>query len=92
VRDRVKPTVTVKEGEEFTVGSDPYSTVSFKLYDAGKIDKIVLNGVEKDLTDNTWSDLNFVRPGVFGAVEGRNVLKVHDVAGNVTTVRFRLTS
>ncbi|WP_418275571.1 S8 family serine peptidase [Isoptericola jiangsuensis] len=92
VADKTRPTVTVKPGSEFTVGSDPYEKVSFKLYDAGKIDKVVLNGVEKDLTDNVWSDLNFVRRGVFGAVEGKNTLKVHDVAGNVTIVRFTLTS
>ncbi|ANC32188.1 S8 family serine peptidase [Isoptericola dokdonensis] len=92
-RDDVKPTVTVKDGAEFTVGSDgTYSKVSYKLYDAGKVDMVVLNGVEKDLTDNVWSDLNYVRPGVFGAKAGNNTLKVHDVAGNVTTVRFTLTS
>ncbi|PFG44760.1 PA domain-containing protein [Isoptericola jiangsuensis] len=92
VKDNVKPTVTVKDGAEFTVGSDgTYSKVSYKLYDAGKVDKVVLNGVEKDLTDNVWSDLNFVRPGVFGAKAGQNTLQVHDVAGNVTTVRFTLT-
>jgi hypothetical protein len=92
-RDDVKPTVTVKDGAEFTVGADgTYPKVSYKLYDAGKIDMVVLNGVEKDLTDNVWSDLNYVRPGVFGAKAGNNTLKVHDVAGNVTTVRFTLTS
>lgn len=43
VKDNVKPTVTVKDGAEFTVGSDgTYSKVSYKLYDAGKVDKVVL--------------------------------------------------
>jgi hypothetical protein len=46
----------------------------------------------KDLTDNTWSDLNFVKPGSFGAVAGDNTLVVFDVAGNATTVRFVLDS
>ncbi|WP_407319759.1 PQQ-dependent sugar dehydrogenase [Isoptericola halotolerans] len=89
--DTTGPTVTVKEGGEFTTGVEgAYSMVSFKLHDAGKVDGLTLNGVEKDLTDAVWSDLNFVEPGVFGAVEGENTLVVRDVAGNTTTVTFVL--
>ncbi|MET0449491.1 MAG: hypothetical protein ABW004_13845, partial [Aeromicrobium sp.] len=52
--DAIKPTVTVKTGAGETQGSNgTYSLVSFKLYDAGKIDKVTLNGVTKDLTNNT---------------------------------------
>lgn len=91
-RDRTAPTVTVKPGESFTTGSpDAYSKVSFKLYDAGKVDRLSVNGVPKDLTDNAWSDLNFVKPGVFGAVAGTNVLEVFDASGNRTEVLFTLT-
>lgn len=89
--DTVAPTVTVKQGAEFTQGdADASDKVSFKLYDAGKIDRAVINGVVKDLVDNTWSDVNFVAPGVFGAVSGENTLVVSDVAGNSTTVTFTL--
>lgn len=90
--DTVAPTVTVKEGVEFTVGSadEGFELVSFKLFDEFLIDKVAINGVIKDLTDNQWSDVNFVKPGVFGAVLGDNVLEVFDVAGNVTTVTFTL--
>lgn len=89
--DATKPKVTVKSGDEFTVGdADAYDKVSFKLYDAGKIDKVILNGVVKDLTDNAWSDVNFVKPGVFGAVAGENTLVAYDVAGNTETVTFTL--
>jgi hypothetical protein len=89
--DETAPSVTVKDGEQFTVGRDGvYSKVSFKLHDAGKIDRLTLNGVAKDLTDDVWSDLNGVKPGTFGAVEGENTLVVYDVAGNATTVRFTL--
>lgn len=42
------------------------------------------------MTDAVWSDLNGVKPGVFGAVEGANTLVVRDAAGNETTVRFTL--
>ncbi|MDQ0727972.1 endo-beta-N-acetylglucosaminidase H [Microbacterium sp. W4I20] len=90
-KDRTAPTVTVKQGAGFTSGSaEAYSKVSFKLYDAGKIDRLSVNGVVKDLTDNTWSDLNFVKPGAFGAVAGSNTLEVLDVAGNRTQVSFVL--
>ena len=89
--DATAPDVTVKQGAQYTVGSDgTYDMVSFKLHDAGKIDKVVLNGVEKNLTDNAWSDVNFVKPGTFGAVEGQNSLVVYDVAGNSTTIQFTL--
>jgi hypothetical protein len=89
--DATAPTVTVKDGASFTVGADgAYGRVSFKLFDAGKIDKVVINGKTKDLADNTWSDVNFVAPGVFGAVPGANTMAVHDVAGNVTVVAFTL--
>ncbi|WP_067195342.1 chitobiase/beta-hexosaminidase C-terminal domain-containing protein [Microbacterium sp. XT11] len=89
--DATPPTVTPKEGDTFTTSAgDAYDQVSFKLYDAGKIDKLTLNGVTKDLSDNAWSDLNFVKPGVFGAVAGANRLVVYDLAGNSKTVDFVL--
>jgi hypothetical protein len=86
--DNVKPTITVKPE---SVGSNgTFSNVSFKLYDAKKIDRLTLNGVEKNLTDNTYSDLNGVTAGTFGAVEGSNTLVVYDVAGNATTYNFTI--
>lgn len=91
--DVTAPTVTVKDGGQFTVGADgAHSLVSYKLHDAGKVDRLTLNGVAKDLTDNVWSDLNFVKPGAFGAVAGANTLVVCDVAGNAATVPFTLTA
>ena len=92
-RDTTPPTVTVKEGARFTKGDAAagYQRVSFTLYDEGKIDRLYVNGVEKDLTDNEWSDLNFVKSGAFGAVTGANTLQVVDVAGNTTEVSFILS-
>ncbi|MEV0136013.1 LamG-like jellyroll fold domain-containing protein [Dactylosporangium sp. NPDC050688] len=86
--DTTAPTVTVKPESKGKDGV--YSEVSYKLFDQGKIDKAVLNGVEKDLVNDVWSDLNSITPGRFGAVEGSNTLQVYDVAGNVTTVSFTL--
>ena len=49
-----------------------------------------MNGVEKNLSDNKYSDFNNVEPGKFGAVEGDNTLVVYDVAGNSATLTFAL--
>ncbi|WP_407319560.1 glycoside hydrolase N-terminal domain-containing protein [Isoptericola halotolerans] len=90
--DATAPRVTVKDGERFTVGGpDSFEKVSFKLFDAGLVDRVEVNGVVKDLSDNRWSDVNFLVPGTFGAVQGANVLEVFDVAGNSATVEFTLS-
>lgn len=89
--DATKPRATIKEGAAYTVErGGSYDLISFKLYDAQKIDRVTLNGKVKDLTDNVWSDVNFVKPGTFGAVRGANTLVVHDVAGNTETYTFTL--
>lgn len=89
--DATAPKATVKDGASFTVGGGGvYDLVSFKLSDAGKIDKVTINGTVKDLTNNAWSDVNFIKPGTFGAVRGTNTLVVHDVAGNTQTTTFTL--
>ncbi|CAN5381004.1 hypothetical protein BH09PAT4_BH09PAT4_07750 [soil metagenome] len=89
VLDNVGPTVTIKASPD-TVGTNPYSKMSFKLYDQYKIDKVTVNGVVKDLSNNNYSDLNNVKPGSFGAIEGTNTLVVYDVAGNTTPLTFTL--
>ncbi len=86
--DDTAPTITVKEGS--AGGPTEFTEVSFALFDAGDIDKLTLNGVEKDLTNNPYSDLNFVTPGQFGAVLGTNTLVVFDATGNSTTFIFTL--
>ncbi|WZO35233.1 hypothetical protein MRBLWS13_002925 [Microbacterium sp. LWS13-1.2] len=89
--DATKPKATIKEGTSFTVKTgDTYDLISFKLSDAGKIDKVELNGKVKDLTDNAWSDLNYIEPPTFGAAQGVNTLIVFDVAGNTETYTFTL--
>ncbi len=91
VVDATAPTATVKDGPGFTRATgDTFDVISYKLYDAGKIDRVELNGVAKDLSNNAWSDVNGIRPGVFGAVSGPNVLVVFDVAGNSQSYRFTL--
>lgn len=81
--------VMVKSGVEFMVGCDGvYSVVLFKLNDVGKVDCLMFNGVEKDLMDDVWFDLNGVKFGVFGVVVGVNMFVVYDVVGNVMMVCF----
>lgn len=89
--DVAPPTVTVKSGAQFTVEHDgSYNKVSVKLHDQGKIDRVVINGVVKDLVDDVWSDVNGIKPGLFGAVRGANTLVAYDAAGNSTTFEFQL--
>lgn len=89
--DATAPKATIKHGAPYTIGAGgSYDLVSYKLSDAGKIDKVSINGTVKNLTDNAWSDVNFIKPGVFGAVAGVNTLVVYDVAGNTSTTTFIL--
>ncbi|WP_211220916.1 glycosyl hydrolase [Nocardioides insulae] len=89
--DATKPKATIKDGDQFTVRTgESYDRISFKLFDAGRIDRVELNGVTKDLVDDTWSDLNAITPRTFGSVKGLNTLVVHDVAGNTETYTFIL--
>lgn len=90
VIDNINPTLTVKPESVGDSTSKQFQNVSFKLYDEDQVDKVVVNGVVKDLNDNNWSDLNGVAPGVFGAVEGANTIELYDVAGNKTAFEFTL--
>jgi hypothetical protein len=51
---------------------------------------VVINGSTKDLTENQWSDVNFVTATTSGAVAGTNTMKVYDVADNITTTTLTL--
>ncbi|RYZ88153.1 MAG: hypothetical protein EOP06_11460 [Proteobacteria bacterium] len=86
--DSKGPAVSVKP--ESLGGATAYRNLSLKLNDPAKVDRVVLNGVVKDLSDNVWSDLNGIKPGVFGAVEGPNTLVSLDVLGNSSTFTFNL--
>ena len=90
VLDNVAPELSIKSDSVGSEISKTFNRVSFKLHDTYKVDKIILNGATKDLSDNAWSDLNNVKPGVFGAKEGENTLLVYDIVGNVFTYTFTL--
>lgn len=86
--DTTAPDVSVKPDSKGKDGV--YTKVSFTIFDAGKIDRVTVNGVEQDLSDRTHANVNNLRPGTHGARLGANELQVFDVAGNVTTVTFTL--
>ncbi len=65
-------------------------TKSFKLFDPRRVDKVTINGETKDLTNNNWSDVNDIKPGRFGGVEGVNTLVAYDELGNTSEVTFVL--
>ncbi|WP_181310976.1 amidase [Nocardioides campestrisoli] len=86
--DTTAPTVTIKEGSVQTGGA--YTSISLQLYDAGNVARVVLNETETDLPDSVSPALDDVRPGVLGAKQGPNTLKVYDVFGNEATLEFAL--
>lgn len=90
--DNTPPKFTIKPESVGNAAIHTFSNVSFKLEDPGngQIDYVTINGVKKELTNNKWSDVNGVKPGTFGAVEGENTLVIFDAAGNSTTYVFYL--
>ncbi|MBM6809464.1 hypothetical protein, partial [Faecalicoccus pleomorphus] len=71
-----------------SIGKDGvYSRLDLKLYDANKVDYVEVNGVKKDLIDNTWSDVNFKDVQY---KEGKNVVEAFDITGNSSTFEFIL--
>lgn len=89
--DTTAPTITVKAGYVGDETAKIFSEVSFKLYDANKVDKYVLNGWTNDLTDSMWSDANFQNIKSH-LIEGINSFVLYDVAGNSTTYEFTYDS
>ena len=83
VLDRTGPTVTVQPS---SIGSNGvYTKIGFNFFDKNKVDKIVINNVTKDLTNNNYSNLNNIGdPHWYGAIEGVNTLVAYDVAGNAS--------
>ncbi|WP_395640744.1 Ig-like domain repeat protein, partial [Pseudolysinimonas sp.] len=89
VIDGSGPTITVKPG---SIGAGAvFSNLDLKLFDANKVDYVVVNGVTKNLTDNNWSDVNDIVLGSFGIQNGVPFTVVaYDVAGNSTTATFTI--
>lgn len=90
--DNTAPTITVKTGSaslvDGSVGTNPYSSISFKLFDAaGNLKEVVLNG-HVYARGGTWNDLNWLNITKSHLVQGTNTIIVRDKAGNESTLSF----
>ena len=90
VIDSSMPVITVKEESIGTFEENIFSKVSFKLFDEHMISKVIINGVEKTLTPNSWGDLNDISVSQNGGIYGENSLVLVDVYGNETEYKFIL--
>ena len=86
--DTTKPVITVKEESKGT--DSHYREVSFKLYDNQAVKEVELNGTVMKRTPSKWSDLNNIAIGKNGAIEGKNIVILRDLAGNETSYTFYL--
>lgn len=84
VIDKTKPVLSLKND---TVGTDPYSKISFKLYDNTGVAYYVLNGTKRTVSVNKWSDANYNNIKSL-LVDGENTIELYDVAGNKTKLTF----
>lgn len=91
IYDTTPPTVTVKDGYVGNLASKLFSNVSFKLYDANKVDKYVLNGQTVDFSDDQYSDANFANIKS-KLVQGVNTFVLYDIAGNTKQYDFTYDS
>lgn len=90
--DNTPPTVTVKTDStssvDGTVGTNPYSRVSFKLHDAaGNLKEVILNDHVYERS-GTWNDLNWENITKSHLNQGTNTIVVRDKAGNESKLSF----
>lgn len=88
--DSIKPEIIIKDSSIGTKEENIFSEVSFQLHDSHLIAAAKLNDTKISLTPNSWSDINFVKVGKYGAVYGENTLVVTDVYGNEAEYKFVL--
>lgn len=89
--DRTPPTITVKDNYVGSLSAKTFSNVSFKLYDAKKVDYYSINGTVVPLTDNEWSDANFA-DFKSKLTQDENTFVLYDVAGNSSSYVFTYDS
>lgn len=91
--DNIVPEITVKDGENETVGDaiNGYSKISFKIYDNVALAGYTVNGVNGGtVSQSQWGDINNITKGFKGCKEGNNILILKDMSGNETSVEFKL--
>ena len=83
ILDKTAPVLTVKDGEEYTIGNEPYfSKISFSLSDNYAVKEYVINGNIVPVTPSKWSDANYTNNLEYNLVEGKNTIILRDMAGN----------
>ena len=80
--DKTPVTFTLSSG---TIGTNPYSKINLKLYDANGVASVEINGTKLPHTGK-YVDINDGDAYTF--VEGENVVTVTDKAGNKTTMTY----
>ena len=89
IYDTTKPTITVKEGEKYTIGSDgEYSKISLKFHDNNTLKEYVINGTVVGLAKDSWGDANYTGKLDSQLKEGENTVILRDMAGNKDTLTF----
>lgn len=89
--DKTAPTISIKTGKtETIVNGDAYEVISFKLHDANGMTSYTLNERIVSLRGAQWSDINYIKIGSMGGLEGNNMLTVTDKAGNKAMFEFKL--
>lgn len=89
--DSDAPTISIKSGASMIDGSsstDPYTYISFKLYDVnGNLKEVSINGHLYN-RGGTWNDLNWSNINPAHVLQGTNTVIVRDLAGNESTLYF----
>ena len=85
IYDKTAPEIIVKEN---SIGKEPYfSNISFTLHDNFLVKEYEINGNVVAVSPNAWSDANFQNIKKY-LVEGKNVIKLRDMAGNEAMYEF----
>ena len=85
IYDKTAPEIIVKEN---SIGKEPYfSNISFTLHDNFLVKEYEINGNVVAVSSNAWSDANFQNIKQY-LVEGKNVIKLRDMAGNEAMYEF----
>lgn len=89
--DTAGPTITVQANAQGDKVRNIFREVGFNFYDVNKVDYIMINGIKKELSNNTYSNVDKIgSPHWNGAHEGVNTLVAYDALGNSSTLEFTI--
>lgn len=90
--DSIKPNITIKTGINETIGNenDGYTKISFKINDNTALAEYEINEIISKISASQWGDINNVTLATKGVIEGINILKLRDMAGNEKIKEFKI--